>query len=49
MGYSVDLRGEYAASNPLAFKRGLIDNVAAYSEASVVYNFVAKDNHISYL
>jgi hypothetical protein len=49
MCYSVNLRGEYAAGNPLALKRRLINNVAANSKVSVVCNFVAKDNHISYL
>jgi hypothetical protein len=41
MYYSVDLRGEYAASNSLALKRGLIDNIAANSKASVSCNLVA--------
>jgi hypothetical protein len=49
MCYSVDFRSKYTASNPLALKRGLIDNIATNSKASVVCKFVAKDNYISYL
>jgi hypothetical protein len=49
MCYSVNLRSKYAAGNPLALKRRLINNVAINSKASVVYNFVTKYNYISYL
>jgi hypothetical protein len=49
MYYSVNLRGKYAAGNPLALKRRLINNIAVNSKASVVCNFVAKYNYISYL
>jgi hypothetical protein len=46
---SINLRGEYAAGNPLALKRRLINNIATNSKVSVICNFITNNNYISYL